>query len=174
MKTPAKSTTIYTGTLGDSPVGPLIFAATDAGLCGLYLKDQKHMPDTSAWITDEPRFDALRTQLASYFSGQEAAFPAGLTFVKGTPFQRQVWDALLGIPPGQTWTYAQLAEKVGSPRAVRAVGAAVGRNPLSIIVPCHRVVGSNGSLTGYAGGVDRKRWFLDHEQKSFTSPKQPM
>jgi len=153
----------------DSPIGRLILAATGNGLCGLYLEGQQHMPDTTSWLDDASRFDPVRTQLADYFAGQRAAFTLPLEIAGGTAFQRQVWEALKLIPPGQTWTYARLAGEIGRPAAVRAVGAAVGRNPLSIVLPCHRIVGSDGSLTGYAGGMERKRWLLEHERAGGTA-----
>jgi len=107
-----------------------------------------------------PRFDA-------YFAGRTDAFETVAWEGAGTAFQRQVWDTLCTIPAGETWTYAQLAEKIGRPTAVRAVGLANGSNPVALIVPCHRVIGSNGSLTGYGGGLPRKRWLLKHEGATF-------
>jgi methylated-DNA-[protein]-cysteine S-methyltransferase len=98
-----------------------------------------------------------------YFEGQLSALKGLALQMAGTPFQRQVWQALLQIPVGQTWSYSQLASQIGNPTAVRAVGLANGCNPLSLVVPCHRVIGANGKLTGYAGGLDRKQWLLDHE-----------
>lgn len=156
--------TIYFTTV-PSPLGPLTLTATDHGLCGLYFEDHKYWPaDKSSWQRDDgARFDTTRAWLTSYFTGGKLnALPAP-DIITGTEFQRRIWKALRNIPSGQTRTYAAMAQSVGSPRAVRAVGAAIGRNPLSIIVPCHRVVGSNGSLTGFAGGVERKRWLLAHE-----------
>lgn len=161
MKSTAPAT-VFTSAC-PSPVGRLHLAATAEGLCGLYLEGQKHMPETSAWVVDEARFAAAREQLAAWFAGRSRQFSLPLHLITGTPFQRQVWQALLEIPLGETWTYSRLAAHVGRPAAVRAVGAAVGRNPLSIIIPCHRVLGMDGGLTGYAGGVERKRWLLAHE-----------
>lgn len=155
-------TPIYTTTLS-TPPGPLILAATDQGLCGVYFEGQKHMPDRRGWMEDRSRFTDSLEQLQAYFAGQRQRFDLPLFPVSGTEFQRAVWKALQDIDPGKTCTYGQLAQRLGKPAAVRAVGAAVGRNPLSIIVPCHRVVGGNGSLTGYAGGIDRKAWLLRHE-----------
>ncbi|TDU80740.1 methylated-DNA-[protein]-cysteine S-methyltransferase [Prosthecobacter fusiformis] len=149
-----------------SPIGPITLVATDAGLSGLYLEGQRHWPrDAETWKREDDgtRFDPVLTALARYFMGKSFHFDLPLDFVTGTPFQQQVWQALKLIPAGQTWTYSQLAAHVNAPAAVRAVGAAVGRNPLSIIIPCHRVIGGNGSLTGYAGGLERKRWLLAHE-----------
>lgn len=153
---------IYTTRL-DSPPGPLILAATEQGLCGVYFEGQKHMPDMGAWIEDHSRFADAVAQLSAYFQGHRRAFDLRLFPIHGTAFQRAVWQALQTIPAGTTCTYGQLALQIGKPAAVRAVGAAVGRNPLSIVIPCHRVVGANRSLTGYAGGIDRKEWLLRHE-----------
>ena len=148
-----------------SPLGMLTIAATDEGLCGLYFEDHKHPPaDKANWVNeDEPRFGEAREWLRRYFSGEKPGRTPKLMQGEGTDFQKRVWRALTKIAPGETLTYAQIADSIGSPNAVRAVGAAIGRNPLSIFVPCHRVVGSNGSLTGFAGGVERKRWLLTHE-----------
>lgn len=159
-----KPTLYYTQT--SSPIGGMTLVATDAGLCGLYLEGQRHWPrDADTWIRDDEgaRFDAVLMALARYFMGKDLRFFLPLDLVTGTDFQQKVWQALQEIPAGQTWSYGQLARHVDAPAAVRAVGAAVGRNPLSIIIPCHRVIGQNGSLTGYAGGLDRKRWLLAHE-----------
>lgn len=160
-----KKSIIYT-TQVESPLGEILLTATDSGLCGLYFHDQRYLPKNhDAWIPEDSKFKSIRKQLAAYFSGKDKTLDVPLDIVHGTPFQRQVWEALKGIGPGQTRTYAQLACDLGRPKAVRAVGAAVGRNPLSLIVPCHRVIGTGGSLTGYAGGLDRKRWLLAHEMK---------
>lgn len=110
----------------------------------------------------DPHLDALAEQLAAYFAGSRTAFDLALDPV-GTPFELAVWAALREIPFGQTRSYGQLARSLGNPAAVRAVGRANGRNPLAIVVPCHRVIGAGGTLVGYAGGVERKRWLLDHE-----------
>lgn len=148
-----------------STLGVITLTATDHGLCGLYFAGQKHWPqNASSWQRDDgPRFDSAREWVSQYFSREQTPFAGPLHFVIGTAFQQQVWRALQTIPSGKTWTYAQLAQHIGAAKAVRAVGAAVGRNPLSLIIPCHRVIGSSGSLTGYAGGLDRKRWLLQHE-----------
>lgn len=154
----------YTHT--SSPIGQITLVATDTGLSGLYLEGQRHWPrDAESWIREDDgsRFDPVLTALARYFMGKSLDFTLPLDLVTGTPFQRQVWEALKLIPAGQTWSYSQLAQQVNAPAAVRAVGAAVGRNPLSIIIPCHRVIGGQGALTGYAGGLERKRWLLAHE-----------
>lgn len=156
--------TIYF-TIFPSPLGELTLAASDKGLCGLYFEDHKYWPaNKSSWRRDDSRFDPARSWLTNYFSGEKPGPIPALDIVTGTDFQRRIWQALRNIPSGQTQTYAEIAEAIGNPKAVRAVGAAIGRNPISIIVPCHRVVGSSGSLTGFAGGVERKRWLLQHEQ----------
>jgi methylated-DNA-[protein]-cysteine S-methyltransferase len=150
-----------------SPVGPLTLVAGDGALTGLYMDAQRHLPD---WAVFGPAgdpasapFAAAAGQLDRYFTGQLTAFDLPLELA-GTPFQRQVWAALRDIPYGRTTTYGELAAGLGKPAASRAVGLANGRNPISIVVPCHRVVGANGSLTGYGGGIDRKRFLLDLEQ----------
>jgi len=106
---------------------------------------------------------AVRDGLEAYFAGELAALKAIPRTIGGTAFQRQVWNALVEIPPGETTSYARLAERIGRPAAVRAVGAANGANPIAVVVPCHRVIGTGGALTGYGGGVERKRWLLAHE-----------
>lgn len=154
----------YTTT--SSPLGGITLVATDQGLAGLYLEGQRHWPSSAdTWIREDDgsRFDPALHALARYFMGKELNFKLPLDLVTGTPFQQKVWQALQEISAGETWTYGQLAQRVEAGTAVRAVGAAVGKNPLSIIIPCHRVIGTNGSLTGYAGGLDRKRWLLSHE-----------
>ncbi len=148
----------------DSPVGPLTLVVDDAGaLTGLYTHEQRHRPDAARLgeRDDTVAQDAV-DQLADWFAGRRRDFDLDLR-AAGTEFQRAVWAELARVPFGQTTTYGQVARALGHPAASRAVGAAVGRNPISIVVPCHRVVGSAGRLTGYAGGLDRKRWLLDHE-----------
>lgn len=148
-----------------SPLGTMILAATDTGLAGAWFDGQRHLPECSGW-REAPQHPVLReamAQLGDYFAGRRAAFDLPLTLAGGTPFQQSVWRALRTIPRGQTISYRALGERAGCPAAVRAVGAAVGRNPLSIVVPCHRVVGADGSLTGYAGGLERKRALLHLE-----------
>ncbi len=148
-----------------SPLGEITLTASDHGLCGLYFEGQKNWPEHSShWSRTEhdSHLITARTWLDAYFS--KSALPqVKLDQPTGTEFQKRVWQALKNIPFGQTFSYAQIAEQMGHPNAVRAVGAAIGRNPLSLIVPCHRVIGSSGALTGYAGGVARKRWLLEHE-----------
>ncbi len=123
------------------------------------------MPDSSQWETDQTHTTliAAAQQLHDYFSGQRQSFDLPLQPAWGTPFQRDVWQALQSTPYGHTSTYGEIARRIGNPKAVRAVGAAIGQNPHSIIVPCHRVVGVNGSLTGFAGGLPRKQFLLAHE-----------
>jgi methylated-DNA-[protein]-cysteine S-methyltransferase len=145
-----------------SPLGPVLLAATPQGLAGLWFEGQRHHPDTTGWRFD-PTHALLREamgQLDAYFLGTRTAFDLPLDLQGGTSFQQDVWRALLSIPRGGSTSYAQLGQRIGAPAAARAVGAAVGRNPLSVIVPCHRVLGTDGSLTGYAGGLDRKTALL--------------
>jgi methylated-DNA-[protein]-cysteine S-methyltransferase len=149
----------------ESPLGVMIVAATDRGIAGVWFEGQKHMPDSAAW-PHEPDHAMLRAatrQLDDYFEGRRTTFDLPLDLQGGTAFQQSVWQALLAIPRGGTTSYGQLSQRIGHPAAVRAVGAAVGRNPLSVIVPCHRVVGADGSLTGYAGGLERKTALLQLE-----------
>lgn len=148
----------------DSPIGPLTLAGKDGKLSHLLMLDHSHAPSRTGWTRDDTAFPDVVEQLAAYFAGDLTEFD--LTYeMAGTDFQRRVWAALLTIPYGQTRSYGQLASQIGSPTASRAVGLANGRNPISIIVPCHRVIGSNGSLTGYGGGIDRKRALLDLERR---------
>lgn len=152
-----------TYTVIESPLGPLTAVATADGLCGLYMSDAAHLPATfgapAAGTSTDATFDQLREELGEYFARQRTEFTVA-TAASGTPFQHRVWAALVEIPYGQTRSYGQLAVALGDPRVVRAVGAANGRNPLSIVVPCHRVVGADGTLTGYAGGLERKELLL--------------
>ena len=150
----------FTSTLGNITV-----AATDRGLAGVWFAGQRHLPDMARWQQNagHPVLQQAQQQLREYFAGQRSSFDLPLDMQSGTAFQQSVWQALLAIPIGATTSYASISARVGKPKAVRAVGAAVGRNPLSIIVPCHRVMGSNGSLTGYAGGLDRKAALLKLE-----------
>lgn len=148
----------------DSPIGPLTLAGEDGKLSHLLMLDHSHAPNRTGWRRDDAAFPEVVEQLAAYFAGDLTEFDLSYQMV-GTEFQRRVWTALLTIPYGQTRSYGQLAMQIGAPTASRAVGLANGRNPISIIVPCHRVIGSNGSLTGYGGGVERKRALLDLERK---------
>ncbi len=156
-----------------SPVGELTIAATERGLAAVYFERHKHGPTSAerdAWRRDDGRNPAsrilarAREQLTAYFAGQCTAFDLPLS-PTGTPFQHRVWAELRSIPFGGLSSYGELARRLGSPGAARAVGAANGRNPISIVVPCHRVVGANGSLTGFGGGIERKRWLLEHEAR---------
>lgn len=154
-----------THTTVESPLGPLTLVGREETLTGLYLPDHRPAPNPATFGAEEPEgFGQARAELEQYFAGTRTVFTVPVDPV-GTPFQLEVWRVLRGIPYGQTMTYAEIAVRVERPTAVRAVGAANGRNPLSIVVGCHRVVGSGGALTGYAGGLDRKRWLLDHEQR---------
>jgi methylated-DNA-[protein]-cysteine S-methyltransferase len=157
--------TIIHSTHVDSPLGGVTLAATDAGLAGLWFDQQRHWPDMRGWRTNDahPVLREAAAQLLAYFAGQRERFDLPLDLSHGTAFQQSVWQALLAIPAGTTVSYGALSMDLGNPAAVRAVGAAVGRNPISVIVPCHRVLGSNGSLTGYAGGLDRKTALLELE-----------
>jgi methylated-DNA-[protein]-cysteine S-methyltransferase len=148
-----------------SPLGPMIVAATARGLAGVWFEGQRHLPDSSNWPQQPGHPLLLRAvaQLQEYFAGQRSSFDLPLDLQGGTAFQQDVWQALLAIPAGGTTSYGNLSQRIGKPAAVRAVGAAVGRNPVSIIVPCHRVLGANGSLTGYAGGLERKSALLQLE-----------
>jgi methylated-DNA-[protein]-cysteine S-methyltransferase len=147
----------------ESPIGPLTLAGSDPALTHLLMIDHARAPDRAGWRRDDTAFGAAAEQLDAYFGGERTDFDLDFELL-GTDFQRRVWAALLTIPYGQTRSYGQIAEQIGAPSASRAVGLANGRNPISIIVPCHRVVGSNGSLTGYGGGLDRKRVLLDLEK----------
>ncbi|KQP19761.1 methylated-DNA--[protein]-cysteine S-methyltransferase [Pseudorhodoferax sp. Leaf267] len=151
-----------------TPLGPMVLAASDQGLCGAWFDGQRHQPDTSRWphATRHAVLQAAQEQLLAYFDGRLRAFDLPLDLAAGTAFQRAVWQGLLAIGPGRLTSYGALARSIGNPAAVRAVGAAVGRNPVCVIVPCHRVVGSDGSLTGYAGGLPRKTALLALEAGS--------
>ena len=152
----------------DSPVGQLTLAGVDDRLMHLRMVDQTYEPSRNGWEPDESAFPDAVEQLEGYFAGDRTEFELQLELV-GTAFQRKVWAALLTIPYGETRSYGEIARQIGSPGAFRAVGLANGHNPIGIIVPCHRVIGSNGSLTGYGGGIDRKRTLLEFE-KSRVSP----
>ena len=151
----------------ETPVGEVTLVSDGVRLVGVYLDGQRHRPDEATFGARDDHaapFRQAREQLAEYFAGTRTRFDLPLA-PAGTPFQQDVWAALGRIPYGQTWSYAQLANEIGQPSASRAVGAAVGRNPVCVVVPCHRVVGANGDLTGYAGGVDRKRALLALERE---------
>lgn len=147
----------------DSPLGPMLLAAGTRGLAGVWFEGQRHWPqDAQGWPLDHghPLLSRAMTQLDDYFAGRRAGFDLPLDLSRGTGFQARVWQALQAIPAGATVSYSALARAIGAPAAVRAVGAAVGRNPVSIVVPCHRVLGAGGALTGYAGGLGRKSALL--------------
>lgn len=148
-----------------TPIGPLLLTATEAGVSGLFMEKYLYGPESRAgWTADAVRLADARRQLQRYFSGALREFDLPLD-LHGTPFQLEVWNALREIPFGETWSYRDLARRIGRPNAMRAVGAANGRNPVSIIVPCHRVIGADGSLTGYGGGLPRKQFLLAHEAR---------
>lgn len=147
-----------------SPIGPLTLVATGGVLSGLYMDAQRHLPDPSSFgPRDAGPFGDVEVQLAEYFAGERTDFDLPLR-LEGTDFQRRVWAGLQEVPYGRTWSYGQLADHIGAPGASRAVGLANGRNPVAIVVPCHRVVGANGKLTGYGGGLERKQQLLDLER----------
>ena len=145
----------------ESPVGELLLTAEDDELTGLYLAAEQRAPEPGSaaggsFLTD------VRDQLTGYFGGSRRVFDIALAPL-GTTWQQRVWGELGRIPFGETITYAELARRADNPTAIRAAGAANGRNPISIVIPCHRVVGTDGRLTGYSGGLDAKRWLLEHE-----------
>ncbi|MFF9555897.1 methylated-DNA--[protein]-cysteine S-methyltransferase [Streptomyces albus] len=153
-----------THTVIDSPVGPLTLVATDGTLSGIYMDPHRHRPAQETFGPRDPgAFGQVAEQLGEYFAGDRKEFTLPLA-PEGTDFQRTVWRALCDIPYGGTLSYGELAARIGRPGAARAVGLANGRNPISIVVPCHRVVGSAGQLTGYGGGIERKRHLLDFER----------
>lgn len=146
-----------------TPTGPMTVAVDDDGVRFIAFEHERHpIPRASDWQHAPARVRDARRQLEEYFAGKRRAFDLVLA-PRGTPFQRRVWNALREIPWGATWSYLELATRLGDPKATRAVGAANGRNPLPIVVPCHRVIGADGSLTGFGGGIDAKRWLLTHE-----------
>jgi methylated-DNA-[protein]-cysteine S-methyltransferase len=150
-------------TMISSPLGDLLATRDDGGITGLYLPTGKNAATADpAWQRDDAAFSDLRTQLGEYFAGERTDFDLPL-HPTGSAFQLRVWTALRDIPYGETASYGGTAAAIGVPAASRAVGAANGQNPISIVVPCHRVIGANGSLTGYGGGLDAKRWLLSHE-----------
>ena len=151
----------------DSPLGRMRITAVREGLTSISFDGDRYAPPQDpAWVRD-PAFPALRraaAQLTAYFAGERRVFELPLA-PTGTPFQYAVWDAITAVPAGDTISYAELARRAGHPGSARAAGAATGRNPIAIVVPCHRIIGADGSLTGYAGGLDRKRALLALEQK---------
>jgi methylated-DNA-[protein]-cysteine S-methyltransferase len=148
-----------------SPMGTIRLAANPLGLSGVWFEGQRHQPDASHWTAaaHHPIMQEAATQLHQYFCGQRTRFELPIDLSTGTEFQQTVWQALLTIPFGETCSYGALSAQIAKPSAVRAVSSAIGKNPLSIIVPCHRVLGTTGALTGYAGGLDRKAALLKIE-----------
>ena len=153
----------------DSPIGPLTAAERAGRVCLLHFGADGPAIDQmfERWYPGESRarqaLPAVGSVLARYFAGEIGALDTIAVELNGTPFQKKAWQALRRIPAGTTISYAELAKRIGEPTAVRAVGSANGANPVAVIVPCHRVIGSNGTLTGYGGGLDRKQWLLSHE-----------
>jgi methylated-DNA-[protein]-cysteine S-methyltransferase len=147
----------------DSPVGTLTLTASDGYLTGMSMNGQRHAPEPAPDSRVDPAwFAEIVGQLDAYFAGALTQFDIPVK-LDGTEFQRRVWSQLQAIPYGETISYGELARRVGNPKASRAVGLANGRNPVAVIVPCHRVIGAEGKLTGYGGGLDRKTWLLEHE-----------
>lgn len=150
----------------DSPVGNLLIGGDQASVMLIgFSKGSRAVTARPEWRRDDSLYAGARSQLSEYFAGQRAVFDFSMTLI-GTDFQKQCWEALIAIPQGQTRTYATIAREIGRPKAVRAVGAANGANPLPIVVPCHRLLGADGSLTGFGGGVDVKQYLLDLEANS--------
>ena len=154
----------------ESPIGRLLLTCDGTALTGLFMEPSRKAQSTDGWLHDAniaPLSAAVR-QLTEYFSGTRREFDLPLR-LQGTPFQQRVWRELTEISFGETWSYGQLAKRIGKPSASRAVGLANGSNPISLIVPCHRVIGADGTLTGYGGGLERKRWLLAHEGLGYIS-----
>lgn len=147
-----------------SPIGDLLLIGDGTTLAGLYTAGQHWPPVEDRGDRDDNAFGSVATQLEEYFAGTRTEFDVPLA-PHGTEFQQRVWSQLRAIPYARTATYGDVAERLGRPSSSRAVGAANGRNPISIIVPCHRVIGASGALTGYAGGLEAKRWLLEHEAR---------
>ncbi|OCB56959.1 cysteine methyltransferase [Mycobacterium malmoense] len=148
----------------DSPIGPLTLAGQDSVLTMLRMVDQTYEPSRTGWTPNPAAFRAATEQLVAYFAGELTEFDFEFD-LRGSEFQRRVWRALQTIPYGETRSYGEIAEQIGAAGSARAVGLANGHNPIAIVVPCHRVIGANGSLTGYGGGLDRKRTLLALERK---------
>jgi methylated-DNA-[protein]-cysteine S-methyltransferase len=148
----------------DSPIGQLTLTSSDNYITGLYMEEQNYAPGGGdTWVRNDFLFVEALAQIEAYFAGALRDFDLPIK-LEGTEFQMRVWDELKTIPYGETISYGRLARQISNPKACRAVGLANGRNPVGIIVPCHRVIGVNGALTGYGGGLDRKKWLLDHER----------
>jgi methylated-DNA-[protein]-cysteine S-methyltransferase len=148
----------------DSPIGPLALAGRGRVLTNLRMLNQTHEPNRKDWVPDDRAFPDVVEQLEAYFARERTDFDLELG-LEGSEFQRRVWQALLTIPYGETRSYGQVAEQIGATGSARAVGLANGRNPIAIVVPCHRVIGASGNLTGYGGGLDRKRSLLELERR---------
>lgn len=149
----------------ETPLGDVLATRDERGITGLDLPRSRYPRRVrDDWERDDAAFDDIRTQLGEYFAGERQEFDLPLN-LGGSPFQTLVWNALIDIPYGETTSYGKVAVAIGHPDGPRAVGLANGQNPVPIIVPCHRVIGANGALTGYGGGLDAKRWLLDHEAK---------
>ena len=149
----------------ETPIGSLLLLGDERTLTGLYMQAHRHQPATPGGCEQNDRaFRHVRAQLQAYFAGKLQSFEIEVAG-QGSPFQHTVWKALTKIPFGVTESYGQLASRIGNAKASRAVGLANGKNPISIIVPCHRVIGKSGSLTGYGGGLERKKWLLEHERR---------
>jgi methylated-DNA-[protein]-cysteine S-methyltransferase len=147
----------------DSPLGKITLQANESGMSGVWFETHTTQPDAlGKYSPDNSLLQQCEGQLTEYFSGKRSSFEIPIS-AQGTAFQKKVWHALTTIPYGETWSYQELANAIDNPKAVRAVGLANGKNPISIIVPCHRVIGKNGKLTGYAGSLERKAWLLDFE-----------
>jgi methylated-DNA-[protein]-cysteine S-methyltransferase len=147
----------------DSPIGPLTLAGRNSTLTNLRMVEQTYEPSRAGWTHDDNVFADAVEQLNAYFAGELTDFDLELD-LQGTVFQQRVWKALLTIPYGETRSYGEIAEQVGAPGSARAIGLANGHNPIAIVVPCHRVIGANGKLTGYGGGIDRKLTLLELEK----------
>jgi methylated-DNA-[protein]-cysteine S-methyltransferase len=156
-------------TVVDSPIDSLLLVGDETGLRELWMEPHDRRRPPPDVVRDDAALAAPATQLREYFAGERTSFDLALA-PRGTAFQEKVWLALREIPYGRTTTYGEIATDLGQPTASRAVGLANGRNPIAVIVPCHRVIGANGSLTGFGGGLPRKRWLLDHERAVLGEP----
>src|SRR5438105_11955762 len=155
-----------------SPIGELLIVSSGDALTAVYMTPHPNGPWNHCRPGNDPLLRSTREQMRAYFAGELVDFDLPLD-AAGTPFQRRVWEALRGIPYGGTVSYAEIARRIGLPTASRAVGAANGRNPISVIVPCHRVIGADGTLVGYGGGLERKQWLLRHEKEVLARLGQP-
>lgn len=154
----------------DTPFGRMLLAANDKGLTGAHFVGQKYYPaEREGWTRDEKALAKAKKELSEYFEGERAVFTVPLA-AEGTPFQKAIWTEIARVRFGETITYAELARRAGFPNCARAAGAATGRNPIGVIVPCHRILGTNGTLTGYAGGLSKKKALLALEGAATTSP----